>query len=386
MRAMEGARRKAKSIMTLIIACIVLAETPITSSANQPTDKAEALRELVQRFSPESDWELDEIMNALIRASEMDASYKVLVIDVPFANAITLPTNEILITERLLSLLHTVDEVAFVLAHELAHAIRGDAKRVPYSSIPLGKKPLIEPYVDRALLSESIRAIAGLIRSAYSQELECTADELAIKLMAKAGFDARASLSVLERLSHSEAAAIDAWLSTHPSAAQRLQRLAALPIPEPQYRIAIRPPKGLVEVIVDLDIQIPWFSAALSEMMKPAFNECLSEQLKGAEVDVRLAKPWQRRRAMAILIKLSLCEQRMREMEGMSGWLIWTQKIAASVYAQSREVKSDELELVAAMRDGEKQSDVMKWYLKGIAVWLAKLTREALTELKLKCQ
>lgn len=377
---------KAKLIMTLAIVCIALTKSQTALPAHQPPGKAGALYEIIQRLSPESDWELEEIMNALVRASETDVGCKVFVIDVPFANAITLPTGEILITEPLLSLLHTTDEVAFVLAHELAHAIRGDAKRIPYGNISLSEKLPLEPDVDRTFITEGLRAVATLIRAVYSQELELSADELAIKLMAKAGFDAKASLSVLERLSRSEAAAACAWLSTHPGAAQRLQRLTALRIPEPQHRAVIQPPRDVIEVIVDLDIQIPWCSAALSETIRGTFNECLSGQFKGAAAGLKLAKPWQRRRAKVLLVGLSLVEQQKHQMSGMKGWIIWTQKVAALVCTQpeKRVVKRDELDLIAVMREDEKPSDVMKWRLKGIACWLAKVTYKALSETLLR--
>lgn len=377
---------KAKLIMTLAIACIALTKSQMALLAHQPPGKAGALYEIIQRLSPESDWELEEIMGALAKAAEIDIGCKVFVIDVPFANAITLPTGEILITEPLLSLLQTADEVAFVLAHELAHAIRGDAKRIPYASITLSEKPPLEPDVDRTFITEGLRAVATLIRAVYSQELELSADELAIKLMAKAGFDAKASLSVLERLSRSEATAACAWLSTHPGAAQRLQRLTALRIPEPQHRAAIQPPRDMTEVVVDLDIQIPWCNAALTETIRGTFNECLSEQLKGTEVGLKLAKPWQRRRAKVLLVRLSLVEQQKHQMSGMKGWLIWTQRVVASVYTQPemRVVKCDELELIAVMREDERSSDVMRWRLKGIACWLAKVTYKALSEALLR--
>ncbi|MCS7253558.1 MAG: M48 family metallopeptidase [Armatimonadota bacterium] len=375
-------RIRAKPAIMLIIACIALTKNLMANLEHQPIDRARAIREIVRGLSPESDWELNKIMDALLRASETNVNCKVLVIDAPFANAITLPTGEVLITEQLLSLLHTVDEVAFVLAHELAHAIRGDAKHIPYADISLGVKLQIEPAVDKTLIAEGLRAIANLARAIYSQELESNADELAVKLMAKAGFDTRASLSVLERLSKSEAAMVDAWLATHPGAAQRINRLMASRLPEPQYRATIQPPKNLIEVAIDLNTQIQWCDAALSEMMRMALNECLVEQLKTKSANLRVAKPWQRRRATVLLIKLSLSEQHTKEMRGMKGWLIWTQKLVTSVLlsSQGQPIKSEELELIAIMREGEKQSEVMRWRIKGIATWLAKIAFEALSE------
>lgn len=332
-----------------------------------------------ENLSLEVDWELKAILGALVKASEVGIKCEVFTINAPFANAITLPTGEILITERMLSLLHTPDEVAFVLAHELAHAIRGDAKQILHAETALKGKLPLEPAVDKTLIAEGLRVLANLLRTIYSWELERAADELAIKLMAKAGFNPRASLGVLKMLSELRTTAEGAWVTTHPGVSERLRRLMSLQIPEPLHCFVIQPPPDITEVAVDIEIQLPWCAEAESERIMGAFNKHLTELLKKSE-GIKLAKPWQRRRAKTFLITLSLKGHHLQEMKGMNGWSLWTQRILAEVYVppQKQPIESDIYELVAVMRSGEKVSEVMRWRLNKIAEWLACMAHEAI--------
>ena len=120
------------------------------------------------------------------------------------------------------------DELAFVVAHEMAHVMRRHAiDRL------LGQKALSAV----SLATPATRAIAPWLRSvgvrwlekAYSREQEFEADELGARLMRAAGFDPAAALRMLARLGALEPRAdvpsLGAYLSTHPPVGERIRHL-----------------------------------------------------------------------------------------------------------------------------------------------------------------
>ena len=120
------------------------------------------------------------------------------------------------------------DELAFVIAHEMAHVIRRHAiDRL------LGQKVITAA----ALATPATRTLAPWVRQvglqwlekAHSREQEFEADELGGRLMRAAGFDPRAAVRVLERLGGIDAGAdpagLGAYLSTHPPVDERIREL-----------------------------------------------------------------------------------------------------------------------------------------------------------------
>ncbi len=120
------------------------------------------------------------------------------------------------------------DELAFVVAHEMAHVVRRHAiDRL------LGQKALSAV----SLATPATRTVAPWLRSvgvrwlenAYSRELEFEADELGARLMRAAGFDPAAAVRMLQRLGALDARAdplgLGGYLSTHPPVADRIRHL-----------------------------------------------------------------------------------------------------------------------------------------------------------------
>ncbi|MFA4016058.1 MAG: hypothetical protein RUDDFDWM_001159 [Candidatus Fervidibacterota bacterium] len=376
-----------RKIVPCIIACFACAmmcvKNPVRASHNPHTDRYETLLKAIQAASID-DWELKAIMDALIEASNAgEIRCRVLVTDAPFANAIALPTGDVLITEGMLSLLHTTDEIAFVLAHELAHILRGDAQCLQrlYGQ-GLNQLP-IEPALDKTLITEGLNILATLARSIYSQELECSADEIAVKLMADAGFDTRAALDVLERLSQSGSAHQTVWAITHPSVEQRLQRLSSMQLPKPKTLFKPTPPKDIVELSFDLDVRLPWCDSAYANTLEAEFKKRLNGYLQKFFSGVKLARAWQKRRTLNCLVSVWLASHSEEEMKGMDGWLLLKHSLKAIVVKTPEQLclKSDEREFVSAMRSNEGIKDVMRWRLNGIAEWLARLSCSAIQEI-----
>jgi Zn-dependent protease with chaperone function len=121
------------------------------------------------------------------------------------------------------------DELAFVVAHEFAHIELGHyqkklneiAKIYALAAIALiltqgNYNPLNDPYFTLA---------ARLAMAAYSREQEVEADVRAIQMMQAAGFDDRASVTMLERFRVTGVLGTGDLFDSHPSVAQRIARI-----------------------------------------------------------------------------------------------------------------------------------------------------------------
>jgi len=120
------------------------------------------------------------------------------------------------------------DEIAFVLAHEMAHVIRRHAINRLLRQTALSAASLASP--GRGWLAPWIRKV-GLqwLESAHSREHEFEADALGGLLMRAAGFDAIGSIRLLERLrgldQTSDHSGLGAYFHTHPAVEDRILNL-----------------------------------------------------------------------------------------------------------------------------------------------------------------
>jgi predicted Zn-dependent protease len=130
------------------------------------------------------------------------------------------------------SLVHLCDrdrhEVAFVLAHEMAHVIRRHAIDRLLQQKVVSAVALAAPV--RGAVASWIRqvGIQGLAR-AYSRDQEFEADELGRLLTRAAGFEPAGAIRLLGRLEALQVApgppGFGSYLSTHPPIEERVRRL-----------------------------------------------------------------------------------------------------------------------------------------------------------------
>ena len=145
--------------------------------------------------------------------------------------AFALPGGFIFVASALVELAgRDRDEMAFVVAHEMAHVVRRHAiDRL------LGQKALAAV----SLATPAARAVAPWLRTvgfrwlerAYSREQEFEADELGVRLMRASGFDPAGAVRMLTRLGalepRGDPLGLGAWLATHPPVRDRIRRLRA---------------------------------------------------------------------------------------------------------------------------------------------------------------
>ncbi len=160
-------------------------------------------------------------------------------------NAFCMPGGKIAVYYGLLELLKASDdEVAIVLGHEIAHALREHARE------RMGKTVLTRGAVEigSALfgLGNTGRYFADmggqLLTLKFSREDESEADTVGLDLAARAGYDPHAGVTLWQKMAAASKGSPPAWLSTHPAGTDRIQQIEALlPIVGPVYAAADKP-------------------------------------------------------------------------------------------------------------------------------------------------
>jgi beta-barrel assembly-enhancing protease len=136
------------------------------------------------------------------------------------ANAFALPGGFIFITGSLLDLCeHDHNEIAFFLGHEIGHILRGHARD------QLTTNAFLNAVMPR--LPAAGQMLRQILSKGYSKRLELEADQEAVRLAAAGGFDARASVHALKRLTQvsPDDSGLAQYLSSHPPIAERVQEL-----------------------------------------------------------------------------------------------------------------------------------------------------------------
>jgi predicted Zn-dependent protease len=126
----------------------------------------------------------------------------------------------------------TDDELAQVMGHEIAHALANHtAERMSVAMAGSAGVIAVGLLSDKPGQAMVLAATAAklAVDLPNSRVAENEADEIGLKLAARAGFDPRAAVTLWQKMAKAgDGKAPPPFLSTHPSDAQRQQRLAAL--------------------------------------------------------------------------------------------------------------------------------------------------------------
>lgn len=151
-------------------------------------------------------------------------------------NAFACPGGIVFLTKGMLKLAKSEDELAAIIAHEIAHVNHRDGinsiKQARWTeALTIIGTTAAKQYGDEDLLKlvnifeNSIDDILKtLIVNGYSKTQEYAADEKALQYLAKAGYNPYALLNVLERLRQSTKSE-GGILNTHPDTTDRINNL-----------------------------------------------------------------------------------------------------------------------------------------------------------------
>lgn len=163
------------------------------------------------------------------RTDALQWPWEVHVIDSPEINAWCMPGGRIVVYSGLVKKLKlTDDELAAILGHEIAHALREHARE--RTSQALAANLTLDIGAAVLGLNRSGRDLAGLLYQVgiglpFSRLHEQEADQMGVELAARAGYDPYAAVRVWQKMSQIKQNQPPEFLSTHPSAQTRIQTL-----------------------------------------------------------------------------------------------------------------------------------------------------------------
>jgi predicted Zn-dependent protease len=200
---------------------------------------------LLDRYSPYDRPQLTRYINligqSLAQASDRPATfagYHFLVLDSEELNAFSAPGGLIFVTRGMLKICQSEDDIAAVLAHEVAHVqeqhgiqaikkkYRDDALLAlggAAVSSQLGGGPTLTRLFDLSVKD----VLATLLEKGYSRAAENDADEIAVTLLTRIGYDANAIVRVLTVLQNRVQAQQPGFGRSHPSPDDRIVKLRA---------------------------------------------------------------------------------------------------------------------------------------------------------------
>ena len=178
------------------------------------------VRAIAQRLIPQT---------SAFRGDASGWKWEVNVINSPDVNAWCMPGGKITVYTGLIQKLNaTDDEIAAVMGHEIAHALREHSRERASQQINAG---IVATGVGVALGgTQGSMDMAGMVANLTynlpnSRLHETEADRIGVELAARGGFDPRAAVSLWEKMRKVAGGGPPQWLSTHPSSETRIRDL-----------------------------------------------------------------------------------------------------------------------------------------------------------------
>jgi len=163
------------------------------------------------------------------RPDSLRWAWEVNVITSKEINAWCMPGGKIAVYTGLIETLQLSDaELAAVMGHEIAHALREHGREKASQQqaqnlvIGVGAALLGVGQVGASLANLAAQVTYGLPNS---RAFEREADRIGVELAARAGYDPRASITLWQKMGQASGNGAPSFLSTHPSAADRITDL-----------------------------------------------------------------------------------------------------------------------------------------------------------------
>jgi len=160
-------------------------------------------------------------------------------------NAFCMPGGKIAFYYGILTQLQlSDDEVAMIMGHEAAHALREHARERMGKEFATraGANVVSQLFGLGNLGNVALSMGANLLTLRFSREDESEADLVGIELAARAGYDPEAGVTLWQKMARAAQGAPPEFVSTHPSGPTRIRDIQVnLPKVEPLYARASRP-------------------------------------------------------------------------------------------------------------------------------------------------
>jgi len=213
------------------------AESAARGALNKDGAMLQRVRAIAGRLEPQT---------RVFRPDAPGWNWEVNVITSNELNAFCMPGGKIMVYSGLINQLHlTDDEIAIVLGHEIAHALREHSRE--QMSQAMAAQTAIGIGAALFGLGEGSAGVANagyeaLVATRFSRDDESEADRIGLELTARAGYDPRAGVTLWQKMiKSSQGGRPPEFLSSHPAEASRVQQIQALlPTVMPLYDAARR--------------------------------------------------------------------------------------------------------------------------------------------------
>lgn len=198
----------------------------------------ERLKTIANRLIPQT---------AVFRDDTRNWNWGLQLIDSPIVNATCAPGGRITFYSGIINKLNlTDDEIAAIMGHEIAHAVREHGREQVSQALAQNIISNVALAAAGAGSAQSIDAANQIMQYVLvlpnSRQNEREADAIGLELAARGGYDPRAAITLWQKMSkESQDKNPPEFLSTHPSNENRIKELSAL-IPKvmPLYEAAKR--------------------------------------------------------------------------------------------------------------------------------------------------
>jgi predicted Zn-dependent protease len=204
---------------------------------NKNEKMLQRVRAIADRIEPQT---------AVFRPDAPGWKWEVNIIDSNQLNAFCMPGGKIMFYSGLINQLKLTDEeIAVVMGHEIAHALREHSREqvsqaiAAQTALGLGSAAFG--------LSQTAANLAGIgyqafIATHFSRTDEAEADRIGLELTARAGYNPRAGVTLWQKMMKAKSGGqLPEFLSTHPADATRVQQIESLlPTVLPLYEAAKR--------------------------------------------------------------------------------------------------------------------------------------------------
>jgi predicted Zn-dependent protease len=167
---------------------------------------------------------LDGVLDIMLDGEGDYPQPEVVVIDSLLVNAVAFPGNLIVVYSGLIDAVESAEELAGVLAHEMAHVAYRDATKALIREV--GLSVILSMVGGGQLETLAGEVVRGAVRITYGRRAESRADAFALELLVEAEIDPSHFTKMLRQL---EEASEDlpewvAYIDTHPAMGDRISR------------------------------------------------------------------------------------------------------------------------------------------------------------------
>ena len=169
---------------------------------------------------------------AVYRSDAVQWQWKVHAIKSDTINAYVMPGGKIVFYSGIIEQLNLTDaEIAAIMGHEMAHALREHSReKISRSVATSGFIGIASSALGLSAGQAQLANLAGDVGLSlpHSRTQESEADKIGLELMARAGYNPNAAVTLWQKMQAQAGGSGPQFLSTHPSSTNRIKEMQAL--------------------------------------------------------------------------------------------------------------------------------------------------------------